>query len=315
MSLILGVDGGGTKTHAVISDETGRTLGEGFGGPTNIDDHDLETASLNLGYAIQQARANAKLEPGAFPAAFSAAFLGIAGVVSEADRGLVRELARRLELCSPEHLGVDHDARVALVGGLSNRPGLVLIAGTGSACFGLGAGGERHLAGGWGHVLADEGSGYWLGLEALRAAVRGFDGRGQRSSLERRALDFLGIRTPEEIMHRVYVVGLSRSELAAFAPTMLEVAASGDPVAGEIVELGAKALAETVEVTAARTKLVAPEIVMVGGILKSEVMLEPLRAHLLARLPEMRLVVAEQSPAHGACLLARSLLRLETEGF
>jgi N-acetylglucosamine kinase-like BadF-type ATPase len=304
VSLILGVDGGGTKTHAVITDETGRTLGEGFGGPTNIDDHNLETASLNLGCAVQRARANAKLESGPF----AAAFLGIAGVVSEADRGLVRELARRLELCTPEHLGVDHDARVALAGGLSNRPGLVLIAGTGSACFGLGAGGERHLTGGWGHLLADEGSGYWLGLEALRAAVRGFDGRGQRSTLERRALAFLGIHTPEEIMHRVYVVGLSRSELAAFAPTMLEVAASGDPVAREIVELGAKALAETVEVTAAPTNLVAPEIVMVGGILKSEVMLEPLRAHLLARLPEMRLVVAEQSPAQGACLLARALL-------
>jgi N-acetylglucosamine kinase-like BadF-type ATPase len=309
VSLILGVDGGGTKTHAVITDETGRTLGEGFGGPTNIDDHTLETASLNLGCAIDQARANAKLEPGPF----AAAFLGIAGVVSEADRGLVRELAGGLELCMPEHLGVDHDARVALAGGLSDRPGLVLIAGTGSACFGLGASGERHLTGGWGHLLADEGSGYWLGLEALRAAVRGFDGRGfdvrgQRTALERRALDFLGIQGPEEIMHRVYVVGLSRSKLAAFAPTVLEVAASGDPVAREIVELGAKALAETVEVTAARTNLVAPEIVMVGGILKSEVMLEPLRAHLLARLPEMRLVAAEQSPAHGACLLARALL-------
>jgi N-acetylglucosamine kinase-like BadF-type ATPase len=304
VNLILGVDGGGTKTHAVITDETGRTLGEGFGGPTNIDDHNLETASLNLGYAVNQARANAKLEPGPF----AAAFLGIAGVVSEADRGLVRELARGLELCTPEHLGVDHDARVALAGGLSDRPGMVLIAGTGSACFGLGASGERHLTGGWGHLLADEGSGYWLGLEALRAAVRGFDGRGQRTALERRALDFLGIRTPEEIMHRVYVAGLSRSELAAFAPTVLEVAASGDPVAREIVEDGAKALAETVAVTAARINLVAPEIVMVGGILKSEVMLEPLRTHLLARLPEMRLVAAELSPAHGACLLARALL-------
>lgn len=304
MSLILGVDGGGTKTHAVITDETGRTLGEGFGGPTNIDDHNLETASFNLGCAINEARANAKLEP----SAFAAAFLGIAGVVSEADRGLVRELAGGLELCTPEHLGVDHDARVALAAGLSGRPGLALIAGTGSACFGLGASGECHLTGGWGHLLADEGSGYWLGLKALRAAVRGFDGRGQRTALERRALAFLGIQAPDEIMHRIYVVGLSRSELAAFAPTTLEVAASGDSVAREIVEHGAKALAETVEVTAARINLVAPEIVMVGGILRSAVMLEPLRAHLLARLPEMRLVAAEQSPAHGACLLARALL-------
>ena len=190
VSVVLGVDGGGTKTHAVIIDETGRTLGEGFGGPTNIDDHDLETATVHLETAVNQARANAQLknEP------FDAAFLGIAGVVSAADKALVRKFSWRLELtCSPpagphatgpEQLGVDHDARVALAGGLSCRPGMVLIAGTGSACFGMNAAGEHHLAGGWGHLLSDEGSGYWLGLEALRAAVRGFDGRGPpRSSV------------------------------------------------------------------------------------------------------------------------------------
>jgi N-acetylglucosamine kinase-like BadF-type ATPase len=203
---------------------------------------------------------------------------------------------------------VDHDARVALAGGLSGRPGLVLIAGTGSACFGINAAGQHHLAGGWGHLLADEGSGYWLGLEALRAAVRAFDGRGQPTALERRALDFLGVRASEDIMHRLYVVGLSRAELAAFSPTTLEVAASGDAVARDIVERGAEALAETVKATAGRINLVAPEIVMVGGVLSSEVMLEPLRTHLIARLPRMRLVAVEQSPAHGACLLARMLL-------
>jgi N-acetylglucosamine kinase-like BadF-type ATPase len=304
VSVILGVDGGGTKTHAVITDETGRTLGDGVGGPTNIDDHDLETATTNLEHAVNEARANAKLET----KPFDAAFLGVAGVVSEADRGLVRELARRLELTSPERLGVDHDARVALAGGLSGRPGLVLIAGTGSACFGINAAAERHLAGGWGHLLADEGSGYWLGLEALRAAVRAFDGRGQPTALEQRALDFLGVGAPEEIMHRLYVVGLSRAELAAFGPITLEVAASGDAVARGIVERGAEALTETVEATVRRLNLVAPEIVMVGGVLSSEVMLGPLRTHLIARLPRMRLVAAEQSPAHGACLLARMLL-------
>jgi N-acetylglucosamine kinase-like BadF-type ATPase len=99
-------------------------------------------------------------------------------------------------------------------------------------------------------ILADEGRGYWLGLKALRAAMRGVDACGQRSDLEQQALAVLGIRTPEEIVHRVYVIGLSRSELAAFAPTVLEVAVSGDLVAGEIVEHGARVLAATVEVTA-----------------------------------------------------------------
>jgi len=309
VSVVLGVDGGGTKTHAVITDETGRILGEGLGGPTNIDDHDLETATVHLETAVNQARAHAQLktEP------FDAAFLGIAGVVSAADHALVRKFARRLELTrpnptGPDPLGVDHDARVALAGGLSGRPGMVLIAGTGSACFGMNAAGERHLAGGWGHLLADEGSGYWLGLEALRAAVRGFDGRGQPTLLEHRVLDFLGVHAPEEMMHRLYVIGLSRAELAAFGPTTLEVAASGDGVARAIVRRGATALVDTVEATAGRLNLVASEVVLVGGVLRSELMLELLRKQLAMRLPQTSLVEAEHSPAYGACLLAQTLL-------
>ena len=109
-------------------------------------------------------------------------------------------------------------------------------------------------------------------------------------------------------MHRLYVVGLSRAELAAFGPTTLEVAATGDGVARAIVHRGATALAQTVEATAERLNLVASEVVLVGGVLRSELMVGILRKQLAMRLPQMSLVEAEHSPAYGVCLLAQALL-------
>jgi N-acetylglucosamine kinase-like BadF-type ATPase len=302
--LVLGVDGGGTKTQAIIMDEAGRVLGEGLGGPTNVDDHAPAIIAANLETAIRNARA----QGGLGSQRFDAACLGLAGVVSEQEREIVIGLARDLRLAPPERILVDHDAAVALAGGLSGRPGLVLIAGTGSACFGINAEGERHLAGGWGHLLADEGSGYWLSMEGLRAAVRAFDGRGAATDLARLALSFLGIQTPTQIMHRLYIANPSRAELAAFAPTVLELAAAGDLVAWEIVARGAEALAEIVATAASRLRIVAPEVVQVGSVLNSEVMTKALRAQLVARLPGANLVLAERKPAYGACLLARKLL-------
>jgi N-acetylglucosamine kinase-like BadF-type ATPase len=137
-SLVLGIDGGGTKTLASICDTQGHVLGMGTAGPSNIDDVGLEIASQNIAQAVSAARAQAKLEP----QIFDAAFLGLAGIVSEPDREVVRGIARKLELATYAQTGVDHDCRIALAGGLAGRPGVVLIVGTGSSCFGVNAVGD-----------------------------------------------------------------------------------------------------------------------------------------------------------------------------
>ena len=185
---VLGIDGGGTKTQAAIVDETGHVRGVGLGGPSNYDDIGANRARANIAQAVTAACAPAGCEP----APFAAAFLGLAGIVSPADRAVVQGIAADLRLAPLDRVGVDHDCRIALAGGLSGRPGIVLIAGTGSSCYGRNAAGGDWRAGGWGSQIGDEGSGYWLGLHALQSAVRAYDGRGPATRLEadvRRVLD------------------------------------------------------------------------------------------------------------------------------
>ena len=141
---VLGTDGGGTKTQAVIVDESGKLCGTGLGGPSNYDDVGIDTTRASIGQAVDAARQMAGIPQ--IP--FAAVFLGMAGVVSPTDRGIIRDIAQNLDLAAPETIGVDHDCRIALAGGLSGRPGLVQIVGTGSSTFGMNVAGEGWRSGG-----------------------------------------------------------------------------------------------------------------------------------------------------------------------
>jgi glucosamine kinase len=299
----LGIDGGGTKTHAAILDGEGRVLGGGQGGPSNYDHVGVAAARANIAQAVRAARQACGIpdEP------FDAAVLGMAGVVSESDRAASRAIAADLGLAPPERLGIDHDCRVALAGGLSGRPGIVQIAGTGSSCFGMNAAGASWRAGGWGHLLADEGSGYWLGLEALRAAVRAADGRGPSTALLPRLQEALAIGDINEIMHRVYVGGMTPTAIAALAPLTLAAASEGDAVALRIIGDGARELAACVVAVARHLGLDdgACELALVGGLFEAgDLVVAPLRAALAELLPGCSALMAELPPAVGAGLLA-----------
>jgi glucosamine kinase len=309
--LVLGIDGGGTKTLATICDSSGQVLGVGRGGASNIDDVGLEIASRNIQQAVAAARAQANLEP----RPFDAAFLGLAGIVSARDRELVCGLAARLELAAPEHLVVDHDCRIALAGGLSGRAGIVLIAGTGSSCYGVNAAGDSWRAGGWGSLISDEGSAYFLGRESLIASVRALDGRGPDTELAAIMLEHLGVQQPDDLLHRIYVTGLSRSDIAALAPSVLEVANGGDAVALEILERGCALLAECVKAVAKHLQLEHQtcEVVAVGGLYNaSELLQQKLRQRILELLPTAHITPPELPPVLGACLLALEKLNALT---
>lgn len=305
--IYLGVDGGGTKTHAVVTDQAGRELGEGFAGSSNYHDRGVDGARAAIAQAVAAARRAAGIE--SHP--FTAAFLGLGSTVSETDHAVVRGMARELSLAPPARVGVDHDARIALAGGLSGREGMVLIAGTGSICYGRRADGENWRAGGWGPLFSDEGSGHWLGIQALRIAVQSYDGRLPADPLAGRILDALGIVSMDDLMHRVYVVGLSRSEIAALAPLTLDAAAQGDPPALAALDEGAREWARCVFAVAQRLGFDSgsSELALSGGLFSAGApVLTPLRAALAVRLPRCLVLAAELSPAAGAALLARSLI-------
>ena len=299
MTYFLGVDGGGTKTLAAICDADGRVLGSGLSGPSNIDDVGLEAATANIAQAVRVARAVANCDP----QPFAGAFLGLAGVVSSRDRALVSGIAQRLELA--EQAGVDHDCRIALAGGLSGRSGAVLIVGTGSSCYGVNDAGDSWRSGGWGSLISDEGSGYFLGREGLIAAVRSIDGRGPTSSLAAALLKRLGVMQPDDLLHRLYVTGLTRTEIAALAPITLDCAADGDDAALEIVERGSDLLVECVAAVAKQLRLERFELVVVGGLYGESLLVQNmLQGTLLQHVSQCRIVSPELPPVLGACLLA-----------
>jgi N-acetylglucosamine kinase len=311
-SYVLGIDGGGTKTHCVILDRAGRLCGYGKGGISNYDDVGVAAAREQIGLAVMRARTMAGLDE----APFAAAFLGMAGVVAPHDRAAIHGIAQDLKLALPEHTGVDHDCRVALAGGLSGRPGIVQIAGTGSACYGRNAAGQDWRAGGWGHLIADEGSGYWLGVQAMQAAVRAYDGRGEPTLLLDAVRERLNLADLNDIMHRLYVAGTSRSEIAALAPLVFDAARADDRLAHTFLARAAEELADCVLAVAQRLGIAdeSCELALVGGLFQTDGLLEqPLRTVVERRVPGCRVARAELPPAVGAALLALEIAGVTPE--
>ncbi len=310
MRRVLGVDGGGTSTRVAIVDEQGRVWGTGLSGPSNYDDVGVEMARQNIGLAVQQARQAAGLGD----TLFDATFLGMAGVVSPQDRAVIHGIAQDLALAAPERIGVDHDCRVALAGGLSGRPGIVQIAGTGSSTFGMNAAGESWRAGGWGHLISDEGSSYWLGIQAMTAAVRSYDGRLAGTALQALVQQHLALAHMDDIMRRLYVEGLSRAEIAAMAPLVIRAAREGDGLARSLIHDGMALLADCVLAVARRLDMAdgPVELAMVGGLFQAgEIVVEPFIREIHVRLPQCRVIPAELPPVLGAALLALGLANVD----
>ena len=150
-------------------------------------------------------------------------FLGLGGVSTEDDRrDILGILADVPEAGQAGRIVVENDTVAGLTGGLSGRPGLTLIAGTGSICLGINPTGERRLCGGWGALADDVGSAPWVGLRALQAAVRAEDGRGAPTLLRAIVFDFLSLSEPRQLISRVHNHGLERAELGRLAPLVTD---------------------------------------------------------------------------------------------
>jgi N-acetylglucosamine kinase len=223
---VLGIDAGGTKTVCYLANAAGEILGEGRRGGANLQAHgELEVEKV-LHAVIEEAIGDRPLLP-------AAVCLGVAGVDRPDDDHVVRAIMRRLGYRS--HLLVVNDALVALVAGVGDEPGVVLIAGTGSIAYGVNEDGYAARAGGWGYVLGDEGSGYWIGREALIAVVREADGRGPRTRLTALVLEHFGLSQPNGLVREVYDKGLHRQAIAALGPVVERARSEGDLVAAEVL--------------------------------------------------------------------------------
>ena len=231
----LGVDGGGTKTRAVVVDAHGVEVGSALSGGANAHVVGVESAVTQVIAAAEQVARRAGVR---MP--FAAAWLGLAGLDTPADSAALAP--RFTALASVVHLVNDAEL---LLSALPAQVGVALIAGTGSIAVGRNVAGVATRVGGWGHLLGEEGSGYAIGSAALNAAVRAADGRGEPTDLLQRILTMWGLSAAPDLIERVYAEANSggASLVAQVAPVVFEAAREGDRVAQRIVRREAVELA------------------------------------------------------------------------
>jgi len=302
MKVFLGVDGGGTSTRAILVNSTGNVLGRGESGPSNYHNVGIPSAIAN----IVEAAGCARLTSGLSDVSVQAAFLGCAGVKASVDIARMTSAAETAGLAPAGEITVANDLHNALAGGLSGKPGIALISGTGTNCLGQDASGKSFMCGGWGWLLDDEGGGFGLALAAMKAAARAADGRSGKTSLLPSVLAFLGLSEPNELLARLYVDKWTPDELAGFAPVVIRCANDGDASANRILKEGAAALGKLVAGAARALDFPdRPDVVLLGGCVRSGFPYQPLAEEaILKACPGARIADPEHSPVHGAALNA-----------
>lgn len=298
MRHVLGIDAGGTKTVCILADEQGQVLAEARASGANLQ----AVGELEVEKVLHQVMEEALGDRGLLPQAIC---LGMAGVDRDDDLAIVRAIMKRIAYKA--RTLVVNDALVALVAGAGAEPGLVLIAGTGSIAYGRNRAARAARAGGWGYVLGDEGSGYWIGRRALGAVVRQSDQRGRPTLLTGRLLQHFGISKPQELVQVVYYRNLRPSAIAALATHVSQAAQDGDEVANEILREGAEELLGTAVSVITRLDLNREPFVCVfaGGIFQAVPWLaDQLQARLAEAAPNGTVRRLDRPPAMGAVRLA-----------
>jgi N-acetylglucosamine kinase-like BadF-type ATPase len=298
-----GIDGGATRTRAVLVREDGTIAGFGTAGPSNVDNVGEETAGENLRIALAGA---CGASGGATTTSIASMFLGMAGVVSASDRETVRRIVAAKNLAPQGTVTVDHDIRIALAGGLEGKEGIVLIAGTGSSTYGRRSDGRNHRTG-WGFLLDDRGSGYWLGLQAMIAAVMESDGRAEKTSLSHSVRSRFRFSDIDDILHILYRDRIPVSEIASLAPDVIRAAGSGDAVASGILSGGAREIARMVATVADALEFTGRPfpLTMTGGLVDQRGRYRDLICEEIRRTrPEAGILEPSLPPVIGAALLA-----------
>jgi N-acetylglucosamine kinase-like BadF-type ATPase len=289
--LLIGIDGGATKTIAAALDLDSGQVAAAETGPSNPEAVGFGAAAQAINAAIR-ATLRQLPKPGPAPGhlglaagektgpdyVVAAAVVAVAGVNIDADRE--RLLSGITGLNSPVTLAVN-DVVAAWAAGALAAPGIAVISGTGSNTFGVNARGEAWRCGGWGHILGDEGSGFMIALDAIKAALAYRDGRGEWSAMIPRMMDFYELDKIEDIMPVIYRE-FDKAHIAAFAQQVAEAARDGDELAAGIFRQAAADLATQIEVIHRVLEFGGPtEVTLIGNAFQAgQIFTGPLRERL-----------------------------------
>ncbi len=289
-----GLDGGGTQSRLAVCDSTGTILKEVYGGTTNLYTGKSEQVALNLKALFTQVEQY-------FP--FAGGCIGSAGLGREREKVLFREMFSTLLPTVPVYLC--SDGEILLVGGLAGLEGYALISGTGSLALSRSSDGSLKRAGGYGYLLGDEGSAYWIAHQALMRSLRSLENRDLNTRMLPSLLEGCSLSKAEDLIAYVHHQA-TKADIAKLAPLVTVFAKEGDLLANDILQCAAKELVSLV-VAVQNPAIRAKELVLAGGVLEKDPIVRPLFEEALKKaLPELQIIKARGSALQGACLLART---------
>ena len=304
---LLAVEGGGSKTTALLTDLDGKNVGRGFGPGSNPHSVGFESAQKAVAMAIDGALINAtgRLPEGSSwrETGLAAACFGLAGIDGPEDEAQLTAWVRTEAIA--ERFVVVNDSELVVAAGTPDGWGVALISGAGSVCLGRSPQGRTVRVGGWGHLLGDEGSGHRMALEALRLATQTVDGRADADALLRAILRHWSLSDAGALIRHVHAPGMTPADIAALAPVVVTLAAGGDAAARGLVEQGVRDLARQVDTAIRKLALSTPPLALAGSQLRGD-MRRALAAAITSPIGEVSYV---EDPCRGAVTLAKRLLK------
>lgn len=301
-SFVIGVDGGGSKTRALLADERGERIAEAVGAGSAVHPQEVERSAGIIAGVVRDAIDEADKHDER-PRVLC---VGVAGVGREPERQALWEALIAHQLA--EDVVVETDLAVAVDDAFGDGPGVLLIAGTGSSAFGRGPTGVTARCGGWGPVIGDEGGGAWIGRRALSVVSAAADGREPETALTGAVLTATEVSATSDLIR--WAAAATPATLATLAPVVMSVADSGDLRANAIVSMAVEELA--LHVRALARQLFVDErasvpVALMGGLLsKGSSFRKRLEHRLKSAVPGAHLHTGEIDPARGA---VRSALR------
>lgn len=297
MEIYLAIDGGQSHSSALIADQNGHILGFEKGGPCNhFDEPGGETRFRETLINITRGA----LKSAGFP---------LSQPILSACLGLTGYWERATDIIQPvfqiQHIMAVEDTRTAQAAAFGGGPGIIVIAGTGAVGYGIDAQGREARSGGWGYLMADEGSGYDLGRRALQAVSQAVDGRGAATILVERILAHFGKPDFGALHQYVYKGPIARSEIAGLAKIVAQAAQENDPVAVQLIQTAARNLVQYVLAVARQLEWEDPLVSPIGGVfLAKEVILKPFQQTLYEVLPRAQVKAPQFPQIIGALILA-----------
>ena len=301
MEYIIGVDGGASGTIGVISDEQGQVLHSAQAGAASY----IAVGKDDARDALHQVVRTLLEKVGVSATQCKSAVFGLAAVNHPNDEKIYHELIDPLGL--GENVHIVSDMVIAWAGSTACEVGVGIIAGTGASVYGVNASGQGVKTLGWDYLLADQGSGYWIGVEGLRAAIKVWDGRLENSTLLDAMIDEYQLNDASDMLAIAYQPEFEKPDIARFAKRVSKCATEGDVVAQTILTQAGQELAQAVCAVIKRLDLQDEHFTvgMIGGTFQAgDSLLKPFKEDILALAPKVTIETAQYPAAIGAAIYA-----------